>query len=92
MPKKTQKYIDPYFYRKFLTTETAIKLFFTDFKLFETGFFEGGRVDIFTSYIEGEDNLTLEMYYKELVSLPIRLGTLDFHRFKQPHVLANIVE
>ena len=75
-----------------MTTENAIKLFLTDFKLFETGLLSRNRTDIIKSFIEGEDKLTLSMYYKELVSLPIRIGTLDFHRFKRPHVLANIVE
>ena len=75
-----------------MSTKNAIKLFTTNFKLFETGLFEKNRMDLINSYIEGEDKLTLSIYYKELVSLPIRIGTLDFHRFKHPQVLASIVE
>jgi hypothetical protein len=63
-----------------------------DFSLLETGSFSESRSDLLKSFINGEDNLTLSIYYKELVSLPIRLGTLDFHKFKRPHVLPNIID
>lgn len=75
-----------------MSTKNIIKLFLTNFKLVQTGLFEKDRMDVINSFIEGEDRLTLSIYYKELVSLPIRIGTLDFHRFDNPEVLASIVE
>lgn len=84
--------IDRLFYRKFLSTSRALDFATANFKFVETGLFAEGRGDLLESYVDGEDNLTRQIYFKELISLPIRLGTLDFHKFKKPDVLPNIVE
>lgn len=50
------------------------------------------ELHLLSSYVNGEDNLTLQIYEKELLSLPIRLSTLDFHKFEKPGVLNDIIE
>lgn len=32
------------------------------------------------TYVLSHDNLILELYYKELLRLPVRLGTLEFYK------------
>lgn len=48
------------------------------------------KLNVLQTYIESHDNLILDLYYLDLLKMPIHLSTLDFDKIKP--MLANTVE
>ena len=48
-------------------------------KMAEAGTVLMTKSNILTGFVESHDNLMVEMYFEELLRLPVRIGTLDFY-------------
>jgi hypothetical protein len=50
------------------------------------------KIKILTTFINSNDNLIQDLYQNNTLMLPIRLGTLDFHKINQPLLLQMTIE
>lgn len=76
-PKERYQYT-----RKYLSTWDLFKAWaFGNYSKMELRMENSTRFNVLSTYIAAHDNLVLELYSKELLSLPIRLSTLSFNKF-----------
>ena len=50
------------------------------------------KIRILTTFINSHDNLIQDLYQNNTLMLPIRLGTLDFHKINQPLLLQMTIQ
>lgn len=50
------------------------------------------QTNVLIAQLFNETNLAISIYNKELLQLPIRLGTLEFVKIKQPDITARVIE
>ena len=50
------------------------------------------KIKILTTFINSHDNLIQDLYQMNTLNLPIKLGTLDFHKINEPHLLQMTIE
>lgn len=50
------------------------------------------KIKILTTFINSHDNLIQDLYQNNSLMLPIRLGTLDFHKINSPLLLQMTIE
>ena len=50
------------------------------------------KLKILTTYVNSNDNLILDLYRHNLLLLPIRFNTLDFHKLGDPRLIALTLE
>lgn len=48
---------------------------------------EGPFTTILNTLLESSDNFTLRYYYDQVIRLPIKVGTLDFHLIVEQSIL-----
>lgn len=47
---------------------------------------------LLSTHINSDDNLILEIYDKELLTLPVKINTLDFTKLKLPGFIPDVIE